>query len=43
MNKWKKANDDDALKYFNCERILEVKQLGLPRPAALTMANIASD
>jgi hypothetical protein len=42
MNKWKKANDEDALKFFNCERILELEaeQLGLPRSVALTMATI---
>ena len=43
MNKWKKASDEDALKCFNCERIMEVEQLGLPSPAALTVANIVSD
>ena len=34
-NKWKKAIDDDALNCFNCERILEAKQFGLPVPAEL--------
>jgi hypothetical protein len=38
MNKWKKADDDDALKCWNCERILDAEQLGLPKPAELTMA-----
>ncbi len=33
MSKWKKADDDDALKCWNCERILDAEQLGLPKPA----------
>ena len=41
-NKWKKASDDNALKCFNCERILEAEQLGLPKPAELTMVDITS-
>jgi hypothetical protein len=41
LNKWKKADDNDALKCFNCERILDAEQLGLPtKPAELTMADI---
>ena len=32
MNKWKCAHDDDALKCFNYERILEAEQLRLPEP-----------
>jgi hypothetical protein len=43
MNKWKKADDDDALKCWNCERILDAEQLGLPKPAELTMADITLD
>jgi hypothetical protein len=43
LNKWKKADDDDALKCFNCERIVEAKQFGLPKPAELTMADITFD
>jgi hypothetical protein len=43
MNKWKKADDDYALKCWNCERILDAKQLGLPKPAELTMADITLD
>ncbi len=43
MSKWKKVDDDDALKYWNCERILDVEQLGLPKPAELTMADITLD
>jgi hypothetical protein len=43
MNKWKKADDDDALKCWNCERILDAEQLGLPKPAQLTMADITFD
>jgi hypothetical protein len=31
MNKWKKVDDDDALKCWNCERILDVEQLELPK------------
>ena len=43
-NKWKKASDDDALKCFNCERILEAEQLGLPELATeLTIADITSN
>ena len=42
QKKWKKA-DDDALKCFNCERILEAEQLGLPKPAELTLADITFD
>ncbi|KAL7482488.1 hypothetical protein ACHAW6_008166 [Cyclotella cf. meneghiniana] len=40
-NKWKKADDDDALKCFSCERILDAEQLGLTMPTALTMADIS--
>ena len=40
MNKWQSARDDNALKCFNCERILEAEQLGLPEPFELTMADI---
>ena len=43
MNKWKKADDDDALKCFNRERILDAEQWGLPEPPALTMADITFD
>ncbi len=43
MNKWKKADDDDALKCWNCERILDAERLGLPKPAELTMADITLD
>ena len=41
-NKWEKASDNDALKCFNCERILEAEWLGLPKPAELTMVDITS-
>jgi hypothetical protein len=43
LNKWKKVDDDDALKCFKCERILDAEQLGLPKPAELTMADITFD
>ena len=38
MNKWKCAHDGNALKCFNCERILEAEQLRLQEPFELTMA-----
>jgi hypothetical protein len=41
--KWKKADDDDALKCWICERILDVEQLGLLKPAELTMTDITLD
>jgi hypothetical protein len=43
MNKWKKADDDDALKCWSCERILDAEQLGLPKLAEITMADITLD
>jgi hypothetical protein len=43
LNKWKKADDYNALKFFNSERILDAEQLGLPKPAELTMAYITFD
>jgi hypothetical protein len=43
MNKWKKADDDDALKCWNCERILDAEQLWLPKPAQITMADVTFD
>jgi hypothetical protein len=43
MNKWKKADDDDALKCWNCERILDAEQLGLPKPAELIMTDVTWD
>jgi hypothetical protein len=43
INKWKKADDDVALKCWNCERMLDAKQLGLPNPAELIMADITLD
>ena len=43
MNKCKEANDDDALKCFSCERILDAEQWGLPEPPAVTMFDIKFD
>jgi hypothetical protein len=43
LNKWTKADDDDALKCFNCARILDAEQQGLPKPAELTTTDITCD
>ena len=40
---WKKASDDESLKCWNLERIIEAEQFGDPTPKNLSMDDLLCD
>jgi hypothetical protein len=40
---WKEGDDQDALKCWNLERLLEAATFGQPKPTELTMSGLTSE